>query len=695
MKTLIIAINSKYIHSSLAPWYLKAACDNDRSVGCGDVTVAEYTINEQPEDILSAIYLQKPDAAAFSCYIWNIETVLRVTSGLRKVLPQTTVILGGPEVSYDAEDILKEHKYIDYILAGEGERSFPELIALLERRKACGASYSGAGPETGAGMDAKAGAETVAEAGAEGDVKGVAEADAEAVADLRRIEGLAWRSAQGIVSSGPAYIKDLSKMPSPYTDEMLKSLNNKIAYFESSRGCPFSCSYCLSSASEGVRFFPLERVFAELERLAASGVKQIKFVDRTFNVNSERARAIIRQILEMKKSGLDCNFHLEVGADLFDEETMALLETAPKGLFQMEAGVQTVNGITLDAVCRKTDLQKLFSNLCRLKKRNNVHIHTDLIVGLPDEDYDSFIHSFNSVYSLKSHQLQLGFLKFLKGTALRRSAADQGFVYQDQPPYEILSGNDISYDELVVLKGIAKIVDRFYNSGRFLYSLEYVIENLFSSAFAFYERFYRFLNENDCMELRTGLRELYAIFDRFITGQIHERGMDEKHKLVFRELLRLDFLASDRSGTLPDFMEKRADPGFNERCYDFLRSSERITEMIPEASGLSAKLLLKKVHFERFSIDLSPYLQDGDRKQNGDVSQIGTVSQNGVSQNGDSSAPGDKNGDSSALYSTAADIEKDCFTQNSTAAEGGTVLLFSYMSQDQVTGRYPFFTVKL
>ena len=693
MKTLIIAVNSKYIHSALAPWYLKAAC-SDSSVGCGEVAVAEYTINELPEDILSSIYLRKPDVAAFSCYIWNIETVLRVASGLRKVLPQTTIILGGPEVSYDAVDILKEHEYIDYVLAGEGERSFPELIALLERREACGASDSGAGPETGAGMGAEADA---AEVEARAEVEVEVKAEAEAASDLRRIEGLAWRSAQGIVSCTPAFIRDLSTISTPYTDEMLKSLSNKFAYFESSRGCPFSCSYCLSSASEGVRFFPLERVFAELYRLVASGVKQIKFVDRTFNVNSERAKAIIRYILELKKSGLDCNFHLEVGADLFDEETMLLLEDAPKGLFQLEAGVQTVNKITLDAVCRKTDLQKLFSNLRRLKRRNNVHIHTDLIAGLPDEDYNSFVHSFNSVYSLGSHQLQLGFLKFLKGTALRRSAADHGFTYQDQPPYEILSGNVISYDELIVLKGIARIVDKFYNSGRFLYSLEYVTENLFSSAFAFYEQFYRFLKEKGCIELRTGLREIYTIFDRFVIEKINEmemrgqgmrgasgqeldeQGWYEKHKFVFRELLRLDFLASDSSGTLPDFLEKRTDPDFSKQCFDFLRSSERVTEMIPEASDFSAKLLLKKVHFERFTIDLSPYLRDADRE--GD-------------KNGDSSAVCSENGDSSAICSVAADINRDCFTQNTTAAEGGTVLLFSYISQDEVTGRYPFFTTE-
>lgn len=656
MKTLIIAINSKYIHSALAPWYLKASCGKDSSAGCGEVIVAEHTINEQVDDIISSIYMQKPDIAAFSCYIWNIATVLRVASVLKKVLPATSIILGGPEVSYDVEDILVEHEFVDYILAGEGEKSFPELITLLDGRKAHCTINAGHGADNT--VDKSQTVHSAVNAGHT--VDGTSHSDDDSV--LRGIKGLAWRSNHGIVSSAPAFIEDLGAIPSPYTDEMLLSLENKIAYFESSRGCPFSCSYCLSSASESTRYFPLERVFAELDRLAASGVKQIKFVDRTFNVNKERAKAIIRHILELNKSGLDCNFHLEVGADLFDEETLFLLENAPKGLFQMEAGIQTVNGKTLDAVCRKTDLRKLFNNLDRLKKQNNVHIHTDLIAGLPNENYGSFIHSFNSVYAIGSHQLQLGFLKFLKGTVLRRSAAEQGFVFQDYPPYEILSGKDISYDELIVLKGVAELVDRFYNSGRFLYSLNYAIEHGFSSPYEFYERFYRFLKENGNMQLRAGLRDLYAIFDRFAAGKIQGQGMDEHHKLVFRELLRLDFLASDRSGTLPDFMEKRADPGFHERCYDFLRSSDQITEMIPEAAGLSAKLLLKKVHFERFTID--PYILIGDVSQKGDTSQ-----KMDTSQKGDTSA------------------------QNAATDEDGAVLLFNYMSQDRVTGRYPFYKV--
>lgn len=688
MKTLIIAMNSKFIHSALAPWYLKAACGD----ACGEVAVAEYNINEHADDILTSIYLQKPDIAAFSCYIWNISLVLRVASGLKKVLPGTVIVLGGPEVSYDAEKILKEHRYIDYILAGEGEQSFPRLIKWLSDRMAFNTSNASCHGRDGA-LDVSRGYDNACASRREYDDAHTSrnECDTPYVSycedkyeDLKygesmndgcpnipQISGLVRRFRHDILSSAPAIIEDLGEIPSPYTDEMLQTLKNKIAYFESSRGCPFSCSYCLSSASEGVRFFPLKRVFAELDRLVASGVKQIKFVDRTFNVNKKRAKAIIEHILNMSKDGIDCNFHLEVGADLFDEEMLQLLETAPKGLFQIEAGIQTINEKTLDAICRKTDLEKLFRNLHRLKRNNNVHIHTDLIAGLPHEDYNSFIRSFNSVYSIKAHHLQLGFLKFLKGTALLRDASEMGFTFQDHPPYEVLSGKDIGYDELIILKGIAELVDRFHNSGRFMFSLDYAIENCFSSPFEFYKEFYLYLKNTDAIKLNTGLREQYAVLNSFVTGRMKNYDVT-----VFQELLRIDFLASDRSGTLPDFMEKRNDSDFNKQCYDYLRSSDRITEMIPEAAGLSTRMLLRKVHFERFVIDLNL----------GDVSQL---SGKAIMPEGNSFKQGSK----ATVLEGEAPSEGDAYQLSNKAAKGGMVLLFSYFSKDRVTGRYPFFKV--
>jgi len=631
MKTLIVALNSKYIHSALAPWYLKASC----GPACGEVSIAEHTINERLEDVLSDVYLQKPDVAAFSCYIWNISFVLKLAASLKKVSPKLVIILGGPEVSYDTENILSKHEFVDYILAGEGEEIFPELLTWLKYN-----GHRDSGPDIDATCDNGWCVDS--------------RSARRLCAEPAKIKGLSWRSDRGIIVGDPAYVEDLDKIASPYTDEMLQSVKNRIAYYESSRGCPFSCSYCLSSASKGTRVFSLDRVFAELDRLAASGVRQIKFVDRTFNANGGRAKAIIRHILEMDRSEIDCNFHFEVGADIFDKETIQLLKNAPKGLFQLEAGIQTVNEMALSAVCRKTDLERLFYNLSSLKEHDNVHIHTDLIAGLPYEDYSSFRNSFNSVYAVKSHQLQLGFLKFLKGTRLRRESKELGFEYTDFPPYEVLSGRDISFDQLIMLKYIAELVERYYNSGRFVYSLEYMIVNCFKSPFDYYESFASFHMDNGLLESTSGLRQLYGTFDKFASGR-----MDEKGLAMFRELIRLDFLASDNSGTLPDFLQRPVSPDFNDRRYDYLKDRDSVAKIIPEAADLPTKQLLKKVHFEQFL----PIIM-GDGSLEGDVSL---------------------NGDGS--------LEGDSSQKEDSDPKAMITLLFNYISRDKVTGRYQFFRV--
>ena len=600
MKTLIVALNSKYIHSALAPWYLKAACGKS----CGEVCIIEHTINENLDDVLTSIYLQKPDVAAFSCYIWNISFVLKLAASFKKLMPETVIVLGGPEVSYDADDILREHAFIDFVLAGEGENSFPKLIHHIGKAGSIDKDSS--------------------------------------------INGLAFRSGESIIANMPALVEDLDSIPSPYTEEMIHSLKNKIVYFETSRGCPFSCSYCLSSASEGTRFFSMDRTLTELDRLVAAGVKQIKFVDRTFNCHRKRALAIVQHIVELDKrdGGINCNFHFEVGADLLDEELLQLLENAPKGLFQLEAGVQTVNEEVLAAVSRITNLEKLFENLIRLQKSGNIHIHADLIAGLPLEDYGSFGNSFNKLYNARPHQLQLGFLKFLKGTRLRSAAVKDGYQFNDFPPYEILAGSSITYDKLIVLKGIAELVERYYNQARFVFSLEYMIAIYFKSPFHFFESFYYFHMNHGYMEMHAGVRELYAIFDSFAST-----CMNEEESTVLRELLRLDFLASDHSGTLPDFMEKRTAPGFNDKCFNFLREAKNMTLFMPEASGMTSKEIFKKVRFEQFHLDFE---QSGE-KIKGDVSIR-------------------NEGDVSIRYNSM----------------NNSVVVFNYFSQDHVTGRYPF-----
>lgn len=616
MKTLVVALHSKFIHSALAPWYLKASCGPE----CGEVSVAEHTINESQDSVMASLYMQKPDVLAFSCYIWNISIVLKLAANLKKVLPEMIVILGGPEVSYDADNLLREHLSIDFILAGEGEQAFPQLLERIN---------NGALIKNAMGIY-------------------------EEMAAAHPIRGLCWRSENGLSIDVPQFVKELDSIPTPYTDEMLMSLNNKIAYYETSRGCPFSCSYCLSSVSAGVRFFSIERVFAELDKLAASGVKQIKFVDRTFNANKERAHAIIEHILEGSTS-YACNFHFEVGADLFDEDTIQLLERAPKGLIQIEAGVQTTNMQTLTAVCRKTDLNKLFANLARLKQSGNIHIHADLIAGLPYEDFTSFMDSFNKTYRIKTNQLQLGFLKFLKGTRLREQALELGYTYREEPTYEVLAGRHISFDELILLKGIAELVEKYYNSGRFVYSTEYLITCCFTSYFDFYKSLYDFQKSAGLLENHSSVKELFSILDQF-----SDLKMTKKDRSIFRELLRLDYLSSDNSGTLPDFLKRQILPGFQDRCFEYLRNNEAISAIIPEAAGISSKQLFKRVHFEPFHPAILRILANGENE---------AVSTRLFIQKNDGIIPLEKN------------------------YEDTVILLFDYMHRDVITGRFPFYQI--
>jgi radical SAM superfamily enzyme YgiQ (UPF0313 family) len=644
MKTLIVALNSKYIHSSLAVWYLKAAC----GPGIGDVFAREYTINENMEHVLSSIYMEKPHIVAFSCYIWNISHVHRLAAGLKKVLPGTIIVLGGPEVSYDAADILADFDYIDYVIAGEGERSFPEFLSCMQR----------AGIFFPAGVSGQAARENRFQTNEHTCKRNIPGLDS--------IDGLAWRSDEGIIAGSPAVIEDLDSIPSPYTHEMLSAMGDRIVYFEASRGCPFSCSYCLSSVSEGTRHFSLERVCRELDRLAFSGVKQVKFVDRTFNAARSTAKAIIRHILKLNESGSRCSFHFEVGADLFDEEMLNMLENSPKGLMQIEAGIQSTNIKTLVSINRKTDLKKALENLDRIVKSGNVHVHADLIAGLPYEDYRSFGNSFNDVYKVKPHHLQVGFLKFLKGTCMRERALDEGFVFNDYTPYEILGGRHIGFDRLIVLKGIALVVDKYYNSGRFAVSLDYVISRHFSTPFDFYEKFSDFLREEGFMESNWAARELYMFLYRFASGFMNRDELAD-----FCELLRLDFLASDRSGSPPGFLAKKREPGFHDRCYGFLKDADRIAGIIPGAGNIPVKQLMKKVHFEKFRFDTITI--DGENA----FMHIPR----------EDSAAVVKAPERYALVHTAG--------SDSSRASDTLTLLFCYFSRDEVTGRYPFFRVNI
>ena len=570
MKTLIIALNSKYIHGALAPWYLKNACDNQ----CGEVRVLEFTINDSLESILAAVYREKAMVAAFSCYIWNIVYVRKLAEDLKKVLPETMIVFGGPEVSFDPEEVLKHSHYVDYVLSGEGEASFPQLIKHL----------------AGNGTDIKA------------------------------IGGLTYRANGAILTNRPCMAGcSLDDIKSPYNDEMLSSLGGRIVYYEASRGCPFSCSYCLSSTTEGVRYFSMARVSEDLSRLINAGVKQIKFVDRTFNCNKARAKEIFKFILdnyrayteksqgicsEDKRPGGFPNFHFEAAADLFDEEMLELLSEFPAGLVQFEIGIQTTNPYTLEAINRKTDIEKVRDNVLKLNKPGNIHLHLDLIAGLPHEDYPSFIKSFNDVYAMKPHQLQLGFLKMLKGSRVRAEAEAHGYRYREYPPYEVFCNNYISFDDMLELKGIEELVERYYNSGRFQRTLGFIVEKFFKSPFGFYSEFYRFCNDNGHLERPVSAREHYNILYDF-TASIGYQKEDGRLLSTVNELMKFDYLSSDNTNNLPKALVRHITKDFHDRCFEFLKSEANIKKYLPEYEGTPAKKLFKHLHFEAFGYDIT------------------------------------------------------------------------------------------
>ena len=432
MKILLTAVNAKYIHSNLAVYSIRANAKEYRD----QIELGEYTINQYVDDILQDIYKKKPDLIAFSCYIWNIRQIRELVRELRKVMPKVPIWLGGPEASYDAKGLLEKYPEVTGVLTGEGEESFYELCRFYDGKR-------------------------------------------ESLADVR---GLVYREGEQLVETGFALIKDLSSLQFAYED--FEDFAHKIIYYESSRGCPFSCSYCLSSIDKSVRFRNLELVKKELQIFIDAKVPQVKFVDRTFNCKVSHAMEIWNYIHE-HDNGVT-NFHFEVAADLITEEELELFAKMRKGLIQLEIGVQSTNENTICEIRRKMDFEKVAELVTRVKNMGNIHQHLDLIAGLPEENYESFAKSFDDVFALRPEQLQLGFLKVLKGSYMYENRVAYGLVYRSEPPYEVLSTNWVSYDEMIRLKGIEQIVELYYNSHQYDRTLEAVFEGE-KSAFGFFE----------------------------------------------------------------------------------------------------------------------------------------------------------------------------------------------------------------
>ena len=446
MKIILAACNAKYIHSNLAVYDLQAYARQYQQ----HILLKEYTINQQKDEIMKDLYEEKPDVICFSCYIWNISFVKELAEDLKKVLPSVPFWAGGPEVSFDAEAFLAANPAFDGVMVGEGEETFLELAGYyVDHRKS-----------------------------------------------LEQIRGIAFRKENQVLHNGWREIMDLSKVPFPYKD--LQDFDHRIIYYESSRGCPFSCSYCLSSVDKKLRFRSLDLVRKELQFFLDHKVPQVKFVDRTFNCKHDHAIAIWKYIVE-HDNGVT-NFHFEIAADLLREEELELMATMRPGLIQLEIGVQSTNLQTLEAIHRKTDFSRICQIVERIHSFGNIHQHLDLIAGLPYEDYDSFHHSFNDVYALRPQQFQLGFLKVLKGSLMKQMEKEYGIVHKEKEPYEVLSTNWITYEDVLNLKKVENMVEVYYNSGQFENSLKYV-ETLFPDSFTMYEALGRFYEQKgyDCI----------------------------------------------------------------------------------------------------------------------------------------------------------------------------------------------------
>ncbi len=546
MKSILLTtLNAKYIHSSLALRYLQAFSRQDTLL---QIDLKEFSINEVLADIMAQIYSQQPDILCFSCYIWNIRSILEICRDYKKVSPETIIILGGPEVSYDADKVLRENPVLDFIVRGEGEASFKELLLALDNES----SY-------------------------------------------QFLQGISYRSHKEICHNPDRpLICDLDIVPFPYPMN-LEDFKDKIVYYESSRGCPFNCSYCLSSTQRGVRYFSMERVKQDLNILLTQEVREIKFVDRTFNCNEGRAIEIMSFLIDQEAAS---KFHFELDVSLISDEMLNFLATVPANRFNFEIGIQSTFPAALQAVQRSYNWEKQSRNIQILKSFNNIHLHLDLIAGLPYEGYSEFAHSFNDVYSLEPDVLQLGFLKLLKGSRMRELASEHGLIYQEEAPYQLLANQYISYSQMITLKQIEEILDKYHNSGDMRLSLAYIVSSVYDNdAFAFFEDFASYWKSENLFQVGHKKDRLYSFLLAFISRE-HVRHAD-----IVNDLLKYDFLMRNRSDLLPAGLWTYNPEGIKEEIYSFIKDETFNKEHLGRHKFSSPREIRKNLHLEYFRWD--------------------------------------------------------------------------------------------
>lgn len=525
MRCLLVAINSKYIHSNPAVYLLRECALRDlqqKQIDDVEVELAEYTINHHASEIFDDIYLHHADLVCFSCYIWNIEYVRQLVRNLKNLCPNVKIWVGGPEVSYDCESFLRSLPQVDGILYGEGERSFPALLEYYAARE----------------KDAKWEEQSMQEE--TGQTK-----------EMQRLSetfpnGAAWLDENGVFhQTSPQPLTPMDELPFIYEEAgRMEDFQNRIIYYETSRGCPFSCSYCLSSIDKKLRFRPLDTVKKELAFFLEQRVPQVKFVDRTFNCKKSHAMAIW-QFIHDHDNGVT-NFHFEIAADILDEEEIALLRTMRPGLVQLEIGVQTANPDTIHAINRKMDLARVAQVTETIRQAHNIHQHLDLIAGLPLEDYESFGHSFDVVYQMKPSQLQLGFLKVLKGSPMQEQAKLYGILSQAEPPYEVLKTPWLSYDDIIRLKGLEEMVEIYYNSGQFLHTID-ILLGQFDRPFTLFEALSDEYRARKMYEKKHSREAQYQFIREFAAART---TLDDT---LVRQVLTLDYYLRDYARKRPSF----------------------------------------------------------------------------------------------------------------------------------------------
>lgn len=553
MNVICSTLNAKYIHTNLAIRYLKAFAAPEFNI-----QIKEYTIKDPVLNIVTDLYQQKPDVIGFSCYIWNIEETIKVVNMIKKVDPSIIIVLGGPEVTYDIREWMERIPEVDFIVIGEGEQTFKQLLTEIQKTH-----------------------------------------------HYKNVPGIAYRANEEVVITPQMNKLDLKELPSPYRfPDDIAHLGKRVTYIETSRGCPFSCQFCLSSIEVGVRYFDREKIKDDIRYLMAHGAKTIKFVDRTFNISRSYAMEMFRFLIDEHLPGTV--FQFEITADIMRPEVIEFLnQEAPKGLFRFEIGVQSTNDYTNELVMRKQNYSKLARTVSMVKEGGKIDQHLDLIAGLPEEDYASFRKTFNDVFELRPEELQLGFLKMLRGTGVRLRAADHQYIYMDHSPYEILGNNVLSFDDIVRIKQVEDVLEKYWNDHRMVTTVEFLITNVFPSPFDFFQQFGSYWENQGWSRIGHQLEDLFRRLYAFLE---HQNVNDLE---IILGLMKYDYLKNHKYKPRKPWWEASFDKEKRTKIYKQISESPSIIGQSFADLGLDEKDLFKHTMLEDISFDLSLYLATG------------------------------------------------------------------------------------